>query len=915
VTRWIVALLLLLAACGARAEPSIAFYYGAEPPLDELKAFDIAVVEPEHVPDPKVFAGSHTQPFAYVSVGEVEPQRPYAKDIPQSWHLGVNSAWGSVVIDQSQPDWPRFFVEHVIAPLWHAGYRAFFLDTLDSYQLFAKTPQQRQRQEAGLVAVIKALKRRYPDAKLILNRGFEILPQVHEDVFAVAAESLFRGWDPETKAYRPVTAADRDWLLARLKQVRTGYRLPVIVIDYGAPAKRKLARETAQRISQLGFIPWVSDHDLNMLGVGSIEVMPRKVLMLYRGDGTEYGLMDADIHRLAATPLNYLGYVADYRDVTQPLPDYPLVGRYAGIVTWFGGRIAQGPKVRDWLLHQIADGMKVAVFENFGFEPATAAARLALNVGAAGSAPSRLSVTAQSKLMGFEAPVFPDRDAFLPLRATDAQPLLTLTADSGAVMDAAALTAWGGYVLAPYAVTGILRDTTARWDVQPIEFLRRALRLPAMPVPDVTTENGRRLMLVHIDGDGFANRAQMPGGYFAPEMLLKRILTRYRVPTTVSVIQGEVAANGLHPKLSPQLEAIARRIFALPYVELASHTFSHPFRWNAAEAAGREHQSAEDGEALPIPGYTFNLKTEITGSIDYINRRLAPPGKKVKVLLWSGNTNPGADAVALTYADGVGNMNGGDTLITRSDDSLTEVAPIGIPKGRWFQVYAPNQNENVYTNDWHGPYYGFQRVIETFELTDKPYRLKPIDIYYHMYSGARTASLAALDKVYRWALAQPVMNIYASEYIAKVLDFRRMVVARAGNAWIVRGNGALRELRASPGLGYPDPGASRGVAGYSNYNGQRYLHLTGDVARIVFTPRPPRAPYLAEANGRITRFERDGASLRFGLAGHLPLTFALGNVAGCGVHADGRTLQGQGNDIRHYRLKEHAVKSIAVVCR
>ena len=33
--------------------PSVAFYYGAQPPLADLQAFDIAVVEPDFVPDPR----------------------------------------------------------------------------------------------------------------------------------------------------------------------------------------------------------------------------------------------------------------------------------------------------------------------------------------------------------------------------------------------------------------------------------------------------------------------------------------------------------------------------------------------------------------------------------------------------------------------------------------------------------------------------------------------------------------------------------------------------------------------------------------------------------------------------------------------------------------------------------------------
>ncbi len=78
---------------------------------------------------------------------------------------------------------------------------------------------------------------------------------------------------------------------------------------------------------------------------------------------------------------------------------------------------------------------------------------------------------------------------------------------------------------------------------------------------------------------------------------------------------------------------------------------------------------------------------------------------------------------------------------------------MGIHKAdNTFQVFATNQNENIYTNLWHGPYYGFERVIETYELTEKPYRFKAVNIYYHSYSGTKVASLRALRKVYDYVL-------------------------------------------------------------------------------------------------------------------------------------------------------------------
>ena len=122
-------------------------------------------------------------------------------------------------------------------------------------------------------------------------------------------------------------------------------------------------------------------------------------------------------------------------------------------------------------------------------------------------------------------------------------------------------------------------------------------------------------------------------------------------------------------------------------------------------------------------------------------------------------------------------MNGGEKVITASSDIWTGIAPIGINKGGNYQVYAPNQNENMYTNEWTGPFYGYANVIETFERTDKPIRFKPVAIYYHSYSGSKEASLKALKKVYDWALERELYNVFVSEYTAKVLLFTTLALA------------------------------------------------------------------------------------------------------------------------------------------
>jgi hypothetical protein len=59
----------------------------------------------------------------------------------------------------------------------------------------------------------------------------------------------------------------------------------VISIDYVPPADRALARETAQRIKALGFIPWVTNPALDMMGVGAVELLPRQVLAIHDEPG------------------------------------------------------------------------------------------------------------------------------------------------------------------------------------------------------------------------------------------------------------------------------------------------------------------------------------------------------------------------------------------------------------------------------------------------------------------------------------------------------------------------------------------------------------------------------------------------------------------------------------------------------
>jgi len=876
-------LIAVLVVCGtawgasSQRSFSVALYYASDPPINELKAFDVVVVDPDSRLTPEVYGTGPSSLFAYISVGEADPDRSYTKQMNRKWFVGENKDWNSKVVDVSNPDWREFFLDKVVEPLWKAGYRGFFLDTLDSYQL--STDKNRLAvMESGLAETVRAIKIRHPEVRLILNRGFEIFPKVKDLIFAVAAESLYQNFSPATGKYGEVSPSDREWLTARLNEVKSA-GVPVIAIDYVPPGKRDLARQTAEKIKALGFIPWVADKDLTSLGIGAVEVMPRTILGLYDGAEGNGEVFFTDLQRYAVMPLNYLGYTVELRDLSQPLPEGVFEGRYAGVLVWpYSDRSGENRGLRDWTLRRVSEGVPVAFLGRFGVTlDGGYLSSLGLELLSAEKIVSPIKVILKDPRIGFEQQPLPQKDTFIPMKLTIGESLLQLLSGNGVVSDAAAITPWGGYVLAPYVMAPLFGKQTA-WVVDPFRFFKDALRLPDMPVPDTTTENGVRLLLSHVDGDGFESRAEWPGGRFAAEELCTNILERYRIPTSISLITSSFAPNGINPGKAPSLEKIARGIFALSNVEGASHSFSHPFRWKPDQT----DTGMQIWPAVSIPGYSFNLEAEISGSLDYINRNLMPPGKRARIFQWTGNCVPGEDAVRMTYKDGVLNINGGDTLITESNRSISNVAPLGIPKGDYFQIFAPNQNENIYTNLWTGPFYGYRRVLETFRLTDLPRRLKPVDIYYHFYSATKEASLNALRQVYDWALGQRLFAVFTSEYIEKVLDFNRTVVARDGSGWLIRNNGQLRQMRIPPILGYPDLQKSSNVAGFNDHGDSRYLHLLpGGEAWVQLEKSSPRMPYLVTAGGFLDSFERSNNGVKLELHGYTPFTVRIGNAKGC----------------------------------
>jgi hypothetical protein len=586
--------------------------------------------------------------------------------------------------------------------------------------------------------------------------------------------------------------------------------------------------------------------------------------------------------------LNYYGMLAEYRNVNQgPLPDDEVMAGFCGVITAFSeGSIAEPKNYLSWLLHQMEAGRKVIVLGHLGVHnygvPSSEIDRLSNEVYEGLGLRFEGEFTAVKPLIRYvhkdpqgveferAYPAYPevyerfvptgkDLHVFLSIRRTDRP-----DSESAVIVTSPA----GGFARIEYMRWMDPVTFKKQWYLNPFRFFQEALGLEGLPAPDPTTLNGSRVAISHVDGDAFSGRSRIGKKPLCAEVLRDEVLRKFDFPVTVSVITGEVSPQALG---NETLVALAREIFALPNVEPASHSFSHPYYWDP-EFVGKSRYHRLHG--IRIPGYAFDPSAEIEGSVDYITHHLAPPDKPCRVFLWTGNCEPRPSDVALCDRLGLLNMNGGDTVFDDSSDSYMNVAPLVRNVGGHMQVHTGQANENILTNLWEGPFHGFRNIITSMKRTGSPRRVAPIDIYYHFYSAEYPASLKALQDVYTWVLKQKTARLFTSEYLERVQGYLTAEIRDAGpGRYEVRNYGACTTIRfenASPAV---DLARSENVLGWVRQPQGLFVSLTPGRDRAVVqvgqedAGGQPSAPFLQTATGWVDRLETGDGRLELSYRG------------------------------------------------
>lgn len=621
-----------------------------------------------------------------------------------------------------------------------------------------------------------------------------------------------------------------------------------------------------------GLAPSVPSNSLQLTGREALvqkREIPRHVLVIHGWNSVETEKppswpIDTITAYLLQTPMEWLGYEADYLDIgREELPLEPA-GKYAAILfdpdvdIPFEKELAAA----EWLLKAKEKNIPLLVAGALPFESEDALRLVARGLGLRGSleavpkiSGATLTKVEHAMVMG-ETTVQPRQTMFHDLSAPEgAQVLIGLQgrAVDGKLVhyDPLFLASWGGMWLDPYLSFGASANTSLFY-ADPYKVMAALLgKNGPVPAPDTTTRDGRRLFYSHIDGDGFVTESTLRGRPLCGELVRDRILKKYPFPVTVSVIEAEVRAlvEGMDEGDVGKFTAVARSIFALPNVQAATHSFSHPYCWDPADPNPGGYDTPNLTLRSSVGYDHIDPVREIRGSTEYINRDLLPPDKRVELMLWSGNCRPGTVALAACREMGLENMNGGNTIVGRRYPGLSGVAPRVMPWGDDLQLYAANQNEFMYANGWQGPFFGgFADVADTFERTESPRRLKPVNVYYHFYSATSLSALRALEKIHDWCASHELHSVTAVQYARMVRDARRTRIFELGpRHWLLVNQGDLRTFRLPAYLGRPDMARCKGVTGSHVHQDAVYIHTSGQTNTELVLRDEASGPPAVEA--------------------------------------------------------------------
>ncbi|MDP1975143.1 MAG: endo alpha-1,4 polygalactosaminidase [Alphaproteobacteria bacterium] len=254
-------------AIGASAKPIVlqkpwAAYYADKVPLSSFDPYDLIVFDSQDHPQLKPLSDRGKTLLGYLSLGELEKIRSYYRAVKsENILLDENKNWpGSYFVDVRSKFWAKRVIEELIPQLLHKGFHGVFIDTLDNpIELERQDPEKFKGMRDASVTLIKAIRYHYPQIPIMVNRAFEILPELGEHITMVLGESMYSSYDFTNKKYQKVNENDYRDLVSKLQNFKKSFpKIRVMSLDYWNPEESDEIKKIYNIQRANGFEPFVS---------------------------------------------------------------------------------------------------------------------------------------------------------------------------------------------------------------------------------------------------------------------------------------------------------------------------------------------------------------------------------------------------------------------------------------------------------------------------------------------------------------------------------------------------------------------------------------------------------------------------------------------------------------------------------
>ena len=244
-------------------------YYGNEASSDPFASYNPIVFHHLSHPPLESLLKMNKEILGYIDLTETEETDNWFSVIKEKGFLiKENPNWpGSWIIDIRQNYWKEIVINQIIPYILNQGFTGLFFDQLDvAIDLENQDPKKFQGMTAAVIDLIQAIRKQFPRVRIMMNRAYEILPHVGNDIDYELAETLYTSYNFTTKQYYVRPAHEFEWQLSQLDAARASFpHLVIFSLDYWDPNDKKMYQEIYAKERQYCINPYVSTISLDSI--------------------------------------------------------------------------------------------------------------------------------------------------------------------------------------------------------------------------------------------------------------------------------------------------------------------------------------------------------------------------------------------------------------------------------------------------------------------------------------------------------------------------------------------------------------------------------------------------------------------------------------------------------------------------